>query len=69
MCLHGATWGEQSLEQAELNLDLPFAANCFVAPDKSPIPHKPQFCHLQNESDNGTYFVGFVERIVQVVFS
>ena len=46
-----------------------FASDCFVVLDKSPNLPEPQFCHLQGESDSDTYFVGFVGRIVQLVFS
>jgi len=46
-----------------------FASDYFVVLDKSPNLPEPQFCHLQGESDSGTYFVGFVGRIVQLVFS
>lgn len=46
-----------------------FASDYFVVLDKSPNLPEPQFCHVQDESDSGTYFVGFVGRIVQLVFS
>lgn len=51
--------------QAESYLDPAFATDHLVALDKSPNLSEPQFCHLQNEYNNGIYFVEFV-RMMQI---